>query len=152
MEDVTFRQPKMSRYSSSQSHSALQLARDQTPLRTRELSGALDERATAFFFRQYMLSVQVHPGAGGKRGVYEFLPLLVQQEGKSGLLQTVISACGLAALANAGKAAEWQTQAYGMLTKAIGQLKVNLQDAKARVSDQTLAAIMLMGTFEVRKT
>uniref|UniRef100_A0A0D2YI06 Transcription factor domain-containing protein n=1 Tax=Fusarium oxysporum (strain Fo5176) TaxID=660025 RepID=A0A0D2YI06_FUSOF len=54
-------------------------------------------------------------------------------------------------LVNAGKSLEWKSEAFALCGKALRQLTVDLGDAVKARSDHTLAAIMLMGTFEVIK-
>ncbi|KAJ3497835.1 hypothetical protein NLG97_g1592 [Lecanicillium saksenae] len=64
-------------------------------------------------------------------------------------LETITAAAGLAALANIGTSPEWKSQAYSMYGTAIRRLHASLQAPDQVVSDQTLAAVMMMGVFEV---
>jgi hypothetical protein len=52
------------------------------------------------------------------------------------------------ALANAGASSEWMAQGYRLYGKALCQLRSALQDPVLVLSDNTLAAILLMGVFE----
>jgi hypothetical protein len=111
--------------------------------RVREVSLSTVDRATSFFIHQY-----VFKGQASLRGNHEYLPALLQEDG-GGTLGTIIAAAGLAGLANAGNATTWRSEAYSLYGRAIRQLKIALDDPVQVKADQTLAAIMLMGTFEV---
>ncbi|KAH7187654.1 hypothetical protein BKA60DRAFT_613420 [Fusarium oxysporum] len=114
----------------------------------RHVSPPLEDRATAFFFSRFVLNTNGDPQT--KRGVCEFLPELLQQKKTEGVLGTIIPATGLSTLVNAGKSLEWKSEAFALCGKALRQLiVVDLGDAVKARSDHTLAAIMLMGTFEV---
>ncbi|KAI7758722.1 hypothetical protein LZL87_013784 [Fusarium oxysporum] len=117
---------------------------------TRHVSPPLQDRATAFFFSRFVLNTNGDPQT--KRGVCEFLPELLQQKKAEGVLGTIIPATGLATLVNAGKSLEWKSEAFALCGKALRQLTVDLGDAIKARSDHTLAAIMLMGTFELGST
>lgn len=107
------------------------------------LSPSAVDRATSFFINQY-----VFQGQASLRGNHEYLPALLQED-NGGALSTIIAAAGLAGLANASNATAWRSEAYGLYGRAIRQLKVALGDPVQVKADQTLAAIMFMGTFEV---
>ena len=55
----------------------------------------------------------------------------------------------MASLANAGNARGWLVDAYELHGVAIRRISAALMDLEHVKSDQTLAAVMLMGTFEV---
>uniref|UniRef100_A0A0C4DID2 Uncharacterized protein n=1 Tax=Fusarium oxysporum (strain Fo5176) TaxID=660025 RepID=A0A0C4DID2_FUSOF len=61
---------------------------------------------------------------------------------------TTVAAAGFAALSNAGNVSEWRAEAFRLYDSAIRQLQIALQDPVQRVSDETLGAVLLMGTFE----
>lgn len=107
------------------------------------LSPSAVDRATSFFIHQY-----VFQGQASLRGNHEYLPALLQED-NGGALSTIIAAAGLASLANASNATAWRSEAYSLYGRAIRQLKVALGDPVQVKADQTLAAIMFMGTFEV---
>jgi hypothetical protein len=115
----------------------------------RDVSPSLEDRATAFFLSRYVLSTNNDPQSNPRKGICEFLPELLQQEKATGVLRTIITATGLAALANAGKSPGWKTEAFALCGKALRQLNVDLEDSVKARSDHTLAAMMMMGTFEV---
>lgn len=121
--------------------------------RLRSLSCPLEDRATAFFVHQYVFGSGggvEHPAHRG--GLHEYIPQLLEhrrQAKGANVLATITAAAGLAALANAGSSAPWRAEAYRWYGKAIHQLKENLADQQLVKADQTLAAVMLMGMFEV---
>ncbi|KAH7137438.1 hypothetical protein B0J13DRAFT_559658 [Dactylonectria estremocensis] len=132
----------LARGMSSKSNSAL-------GARTRSLSPPAIDRATSFFIHQYVLILESGSSSASLRGNHEYLPGLLQNEhSASGVLNTVIAAAGLAAMSNAGSVLAWRSEAFRLYGKAIRQLQDVLQDPIQRKSDQTLAAVMLMGTFE----
>jgi hypothetical protein len=90
------------------------------------------------------------PGSG--RGHHEYLPTLMRQESANGPLRTIIAAAGLAALSNAGNANMFATEAYQLYNEAIRQLRPALSNPEEACLDNSLAAMMLMGTFEVNIT
>lgn len=114
-----------------------------------DLAPAITDRATAFFLYQYAFSPELCASTGISPGVHEHLPVLLQKEPPTGALGTIVTAAGLAALANAGASTSWKYDAYRSYGKALQQLQVDLQDPVRVKSDSTLAAVMLMGTFEM---
>ncbi|KAM0260903.1 hypothetical protein ACHAQJ_002523 [Trichoderma viride] len=102
-----------------------------------------------FFLYQYAFDARTSSDTGISPGVHEHLPLLLQQERSTGALSTIVSAAGLAALANAGTCTAWKREALRLYGKALQQLRIELEDSVRVKSDSTLAAVMLMGTFEV---
>lgn len=118
----------------------------------RSLSIPLQDRATSFFIHQYAFTGVDTPVQPLGSGLHEYIPKLLQQQQqqtKDDVLATITAAAGLAALANAGSSTKWRSEAYQMYGAAIYQLKCNLADPRLVKSDRTLAAIMLMGMFEV---
>jgi hypothetical protein len=83
------------------------------------------------------------------RGHHEYLPALMRQEGTNGPLRIIVAAAGLAALSNAGNARTWVVESYQLYNDAIRQLKSALSNPVEVCLDCSLAAMMLMGTFEV---
>lgn len=119
-------------------------------VRTRSLSPPAMDRATNFFIHQYVLTLQGSSGSAPLRGNHEYLPgLLRKEDSASGVLSTIVTAAGLAAMSNAGSVLAWRSEAFQLYGKAIRQLQNALRDPIQMKSDQTLAAVMLMGTFEV---
>ena len=114
----------------------------------RPLSSPLRDRATTFFIRQYTFDVL----NGALQDSHEYLPFLIRNEGSAfGLISTTVAAAGFAALSNAGNVSEWRSESIRLYQIAIQQLQNALQDPVQRVADETLGAVLLMGTFEVSK-
>ncbi|KAG5661809.1 hypothetical protein KAF25_004048 [Fusarium avenaceum] len=115
----------------------------------RPVSPPARDRATTFFMRQYVFDL-----AGGGTSLplkdnHEFLPGLIRSQSSAfGLLSTTVAAAGFAALSNAGNVAAWRAEGFRLYSSAIHQLQSALQDSVRRVSDETLGAVLLMGTFE----
>ncbi|KAF5241427.1 hypothetical protein FAUST_3857 [Fusarium austroamericanum] len=114
----------------------------------RPLSPPARDRATTFFMRQYVFGISGGSGSLLLGGGHEYLPILLREESAFGLLSTVVAAAGFAALSNAGNVAEWRSESFRLYQIAIVQLQRALQDPVQRVSDETLGAVLLMGTFE----
>ncbi|XEV04850.1 hypothetical protein FSHL1_010137 [Fusarium sambucinum] len=114
----------------------------------RPLSYPAGDKATTFFMRQYIFDTSNNYSFPLKDN-HEYLPILIQkEESPFGLLSTVPAAAGYAALSNAGNVAEWRSESFRLYQIAIVQMQQALQDPVQRVSDETLGAVLLMGTFE----
>ncbi|KAJ6438179.1 hypothetical protein O9K51_08770 [Purpureocillium lavendulum] len=111
----------------------------------------MTHRAIAFFIHHYVRQVDDGPLSGlGARGTNEYVPVLLRQECDTDAFRTIVTAAGLAAMANAGNStASWRGEAYKLYSGAIRQLRDDLNDPVRSKLDHTLAAVMLMGTFEV---
>lgn len=83
------------------------------------------------------------------RGLHEYLPALLRDEPADGSLRTIVAAAGLAALSNRGNAQIWTSESFQLYNQAIRQLQHALSGPVRVCSDGTLAAVMLMSTFEV---
>lgn len=114
------------------------------------MSPAVADRATSYFLYHYVVGAKNGLGNGPSQGAHEYLPLLLEKQKSAGTLGQVVSAAGLAAMANAGASMSWRYEAYRLYGKAIRQLQTDLQDPVRMKSDSTLASILLMATFEVR--
>ncbi|KAK0755722.1 hypothetical protein N5P37_011731 [Trichoderma harzianum] len=112
------------------------------------LSSPLSDRATCFFLHHYVLGNTLWSDKNFPQGVLQYLPCLLRHEGPTGLLNTIICASGHAALSNSRASGPLKEEAYRLYGKSIRQLQTDLQDPKKVKSDATLAAILLMGTFE----
>ncbi|KAF4445961.1 hypothetical protein F53441_10350 [Fusarium austroafricanum] len=115
----------------------------------RPVSPPVRDRATTFFMRQYVFDATSGSATLPFRDNHEFLPGLIRnQQSSFGLLSTTVAAAGFAALSNAGNVSEWRAEAFRLYDSAIRQLQTALQDPVQRISDETLGAVLLMGTFE----
>ena len=138
-----------------------QQSRTLVPARThgfvQSMSPGFDERGSAFFFHQFVFS-GANNNAGLVRGNHEYLPKLLRsriQETPRELinaetaLEKITAAAGLAALANSTFAPNLIPEAYKLYGSAIRHIRYALEDTNQAHADETLAAVMLMGTFEV---
>ena len=90
----------------------------------------------------------VNKGAGSFRGFQEYLPGLYREEKYRATLSTVITAAGLASLSNASQQPEVGASGRHMYLRALRMVSEALADSSQVKSDQTLAAVMLLGLFE----
>lgn len=123
---------------------------DLTLARVQEVFPPARDCAISFFISRYVFTEPVEGKPGASRGNLEYLPALMQRD-HTGILHDIIAASGLAAVANASNSTDSRLQAYSLYGNVIRQLKVMLNNPDHVKDDQTLAAIMLMGTFEVIK-
>ncbi|KAK5996392.1 Transcription factor dbaG-like protein [Cladobotryum mycophilum] len=117
--------------------------------RVTELSTPLLSRATTFFLHHYVFAARANFDTGPPKGVHEFLPVLLRNAKSTSALGTIVSAAGLAALANACTSVAWKYQAYRLYGEAIQQLQSDIKDPHLMKSDDVLATVLLMGTFEM---
>jgi Fungal specific transcription factor domain len=106
------------------------------------------DRAIPFFFSHYVHQPEPF-SKRSKRGYYEYLPSLYLRSDPNGPLVTTVHAAAIASFANAGNAQDWIPEAYRLYGLAVMRTQaalINPQDVK---SDDILAAVMLLGTFEV---
>src|SRR5262249_17432019 len=80
---------------------------------------------------------------------YEFLPILLRESIPHSALPTATAAVGLASLSNTKNSPEWSSMAQSLYGKAIRKVHAAVADPVLQPSDQTLAAIMLLGFYEV---
>jgi hypothetical protein len=120
------------------------------------ISPGLADQGIAFFLHQYVSS-EANNMDSMTRGIHEYLPKLMGDEGSDGrhkksarmALKTITAAAGLAGLANSSNSQTLVPEAYKLYGTAIRQIRGALQDALQVHSDEALATVMLMGTFEV---
>lgn len=124
----------------------------QSPGFTRPVSPSTPDRGTAFFMQQYSSRGSSLSNLSKSRGLHEYLPALLRDEPVDGSLRAIVSAAGLAALSNRGNTQTWITESYQLYNQAIRQLQHALSGSVRVCSDGTLAAVMLMSTFEVCDT
>ena len=129
--------------------------RNESP--TRSLSPGLTDRGTAFFVHQYVSSGTSHSDTSA-RGNHEYLPKLLGTIAPDSphnvtaariALESATAAAGLAGLANSTGSQNLIPEAYRLYGNAIRQIQQALRDPLQVHADETLAAVMLMGTFEV---
>lgn len=109
------------------------------------LSAALEERAICFFLSNYVLI----PHGAIKCGFLGFLlPMMKAQP--SAILSDSLSAVALATFGNQPNAKTLKPKAQQAYAKALRQLTNVVSDPKQAAQDTTLAAVLLLGLFEVR--
>lgn len=135
-------------------HQTLPSRRNESP---RSLSPGLTDRGTAFFIHQYVSSETDYCDTSA-RGNHEYLPKLLGSTARGSqhivtsgriALESITAAAGLAALANSTCSQNLIPEAYRLYGNAIRQIQQALRDPLQVHADETLAAVMLMGTFEV---
>lgn len=128
---------------------------------TQPAQPSLTDRAVAFFFQRYVYrptSYQVtgtelaRSPTGADHGHHEYFPDLFLQSSRDGPLACIVEAAGLASLANAGNTSQWMKLAFIAYGRALSAIRKSLMDPALVKKDETLAAIIMMGVFEVRRT
>jgi hypothetical protein len=121
------------------------------------VSPNLTDRATAYFVHHYVLAGDQETDMS-VRGNHVYIPHLLggldlNTESSSTAayraFNDITFAAGLASLANSGKSDDWMKQAYGSYNSSIRQIRDALRDPNQVKANHTLAAVMLMGMFEV---
>ena len=106
----------------------------------------IDQQAIDYFFNNF---VQARDPRVGTSGQYEFLPDLCIENSGTNHLSEAIKAVALFNLANRsslGYLAQRARRSYG---NALVSVNRALNDQSAALSDQTLATLSLLGTYEV---
>lgn len=108
----------------------------------------VEQQAPCFFLQNYTL-----PPSDGGRGYFDFLAPLMRSEGPDSQLSVAFSAVSMASLANRpntkGRDAGLMSKAVGLYAKALKATNLALQNPVQQKTDQTLAAILMLGFFEV---
>lgn len=90
----------------------------------------------------------VSGGNDGARGFQEYLPALYSRSPSSNALPIITTAAGFACLSNAGKQPALASPARQMYLSAIQLVSKALSDPVECKTDETLAAVLLLGVFE----
>lgn len=106
-----------------------------------------DEQANCYFMSNFVLL----GNETSSEGHLDYLIPLMEQEPQSSCLRHAFNACSYSALGNrvASNSFNFRQQALSELTKAIRGVNSALKDVKLVKQDSTLAAITLLGFFEV---
>ncbi|RYP55463.1 hypothetical protein DL769_010159 [Monosporascus sp. CRB-8-3] len=105
----------------------------------------VEQRANCFFISNFVLV----PKPGEPRGFLDYLVPLLNQEGQDSPLQHAFNACSLALLYNCGgRSANLSERALNEYAKALNKTNAALRDPEEQKADSTLAAVLLLGTFE----
>lgn len=88
--------------------------------------------------------------ADGTRGFADWIMPLMRQANIDKQLQYAFNACGMALLNNKGGSQnKLNDKALFEYTRALAATNEALRDPKTQTSDSTLAAVLLLGTYEV---
>ena len=117
------------------------------------LSVPIEQQAPCFFVTNFIIPLSDR-GAGTGPGHFDYLEPLMKIAGPNSTLSVAFEAVAMAALANRPN-----SRGRGLLPKAMGQyakaLKATnlaLQNPAHQKTDQTLASILMLGFFEVRRS
>lgn len=111
------------------------------------LSIPTEQLANCHFFSNFILV----PRQGCTRGFMDYLLPLMRSELSNGHLQHAFNACSLAHLGNRVKSnsEDIPNKALAEYTKALSATHMALQDPELSKTDATLAAVLLLGLYEV---
>lgn len=116
---------------------------------TKLLSIPTEQLASCHFFSNFILV----PRQGCTRGFMDYLLPLMKNEPSNGHLQHAFNACSLAHLGNRVKSdgQDIPNKALSEYTKALASTHTALLDPVKSQTDGTLAAVLLLGLYEVRR-
>lgn len=108
-----------------------------------------EQHATCHFFANFVLV----PHQDGSRGFMDYLVPMMKDEPSDSHLTHAFNACALASLGNkvTANGINFGERALGEYTKALAKTHVSLRDPEASKTDSVLAAVLLLGLFEVRQ-
>ena len=109
------------------------------------MSPPLSQQASCYFLANFVLI----PEAGTMRGYLDFVIPLLKQRTPPQSLVLAFSAVTLAALGTRPNSKALLPTADLWYLKALKEINLALQDPKTSSSDSTLAAVMMMASFEV---
>ena len=111
------------------------------------ISIPIEEQAPCYFISNFVMI----PQSGCSRGYFDFLAPMIMAEEPDSHLSVAFSAVALASLANRpnSKSSGLMQQAISQYAKALKAINSALQNPLHQKSDQTLAAIVMLGFFEV---
>lgn len=110
----------------------------------------VEEQAPCFFLSNYVLAPI--PNDTTPRGYFDFLGPLMKGEGPESQLTLAFSAVSMASLANRPSSkhrADLRQLAIAQYTKALKATNLALQNPVTQKTDQTLAAVLMLGFYEV---
>lgn len=108
------------------------------------LNVPVEHQATCHFIANFILLP-----SEGDRGFMDFIIPLLKQD-SSGHLQHAFNACSIAYLNNrGGMGGRFSDKALHEYTKALNGTNAALRSTDSQLSDSTLAAVLLLGLFEV---
>ena len=106
-----------------------------------------DTQASCHFMSNFVLI----PRQGSTRGFMDYLIPLMKVEPPNSHLQFAFNACALASLGNrvSANGINFRDRAYVEYTRALSATNTALRDPEASKTDAVLAAVLLLGMFEV---
>jgi hypothetical protein len=107
------------------------------------LVSPLEERATCFFFKNYVLM------QGTTQGHMDYLPALVAEIPRSEALCAAVSAVGTAGIAIARRSSEAMTLARSRYGSALKLTNAALADCVQCKPDHSLMAVLILALYEV---
>jgi hypothetical protein len=110
------------------------------------LSVPVDVQAPCYFMSNFVMTSQ-----STGPGYFDFLMPLVKSESPDSHFSLAFSAVALASLAKrpSARGTPLFVEAVGLYTKALKAINIALQTPAHQKTDQTLAAILMLGFFEV---
>lgn len=106
----------------------------------------VEQQANYYFVSNFVLV----PKPGCNRGFLDYLVPLLRQDNQASNLQSAFNACSLALLNNrAGSGSKLGEKALNEYSKALAGTNAALRDVEGQKADSTLAAVLLLGMFEV---
>jgi hypothetical protein len=115
------------------------------PFLSAHMTTPIYQQAACFFLANFVLI----PEAGTMRGYLDFVLPLLKQNDPSPALQHAFSAVALAALGTRPNSKSLLPKADLWYLEALQEINVALKDPAVASSDSTLAAVMLLASFEV---
>lgn len=113
----------------------------------RPISTPIEVQAPSFFVNNFVIAPQFE-----SRGYFDFLLPMLKSESPESHLQLAFNAVAMASLANRPNTRGHRQlfgQAVSQYTKALKATNLALQSAVHQKTDATLAAILMLGFFEV---
>lgn len=116
------------------------------PFLTAHMTTPIHQQAACYFLSNFVLL----PEAGAMKGYLDFIIPLLKQVDPSPPLLHAFSAVSLAALGTRPNSKSLLPKADVWYVEALKEITVALKDPIVASSDSTLAAVMLLASFEVR--
>jgi hypothetical protein len=123
---------------------------DITTVSTMTLSVPVEQQAPCFFLTNYVISPV--SDVETPRGYFDFLGPLLRGEGPDSQLTLAFSAVSMASLANRPSSrhrADLKHNAVAQYTRALKATNLALQNPAMQKTDATLAAVLMLGFYEV---
>ena len=110
----------------------------------RQLSLSLEEKANCYFFHNFVSKDIAYP-----TGNLSYLPIIYGQEFSESVLSEIVTAIGMAGIANLQNSPDAMIAARQKQVAVLRDVNVAIQDPENAKTDRTLMAVLLLGLFEV---